>query len=178
VARDWSTDGAELNDLGHKIDSADVPDMREDRTAVYRRFRRTIRQAGATDFDQVEWRYNDHKNLVPVALLELTRVDGNMPVPAGYLNAILARYMERDWQGALAVAGAGYLGVRAWIVAFRYDLTEFWVYNLSDRRGWFHGDVAWYERWISALDYRSRSDTHDPDTGASVKSGSPKAGGV
>jgi len=120
--------------------------MAEDRTAPYRKMRRTFKQAGATDFDQVEWRYDGFGELIPVALLELTRVDGNVYVPPTYFEAILKRFIERDWQGQLACKGAELLGTTAWIVAFRHDLTEFWIYNLSDRRGWASGNQAWYEK--------------------------------
>ena len=131
--------------------SAQLPDHREDRIARYRLFRRTIEQAGATDFDQVEWRFKSEGEPYPVALLEMSRVDGSKPVPETYLEAVLHRIVERDWQGRFAKAAAERLGCRAWIVLFRHDLSEFWVYNLSESDGWWHTDCEGYRDWITKM---------------------------
>lgn len=150
MKRDWTHEGAIRNEQGHKIGTEDVPDIREDRTAAYRKWRRSLPQAGATDFDQVEWRYRN-KELEPVALLELTRVDGNVSLPPSYLQSILDRFEKRDWQGKLAKRAALQLGVKAWIVAFRHDLTDFWVYNLTDGRGWWTMTQGEYSAWLQRM---------------------------
>lgn len=88
----------------------------------------------------------------PVAVLELSRVDGNEHVPDTYLNAVLARYDRRDGQGAAITRIAAILGVDAWIILFRWDLTEFWAFNLTERKGWFKNiSPENYERWIRRL---------------------------
>ena len=151
IARDWESSGRVENDLGHKVDSLQIADIKEDRTAAYRAFRRTIKQAGATDFDQIEWRFNEGGHPYPVGLLELSRVDGNVRLPQTYLDNVLTRIMKRDWQGRLAVRAAEILRVRAWMVLFRWDLTEFWVYNLTHTRGWWWLDKESYMSWLSGL---------------------------
>src|SRR5262245_47230829 len=63
----------------------------EDRTAKYRDWRRTLnRQLYVSDIDQMEWRIVDDE-VEPVALLELTRIDGDLPIPPTYLAHILDR---------------------------------------------------------------------------------------
>ncbi len=151
INRDWSCEGKVTDEAGRKIDSLDLPDKKEDRGAAYAAFRRPLGLGVVMDFDQVEYRRDANGDLVPAALLELTRVDGNIPVPKTYLAAILARYQKRDRQSQLVCEGARRLGTTAWIVAFRHDLTEFWIYNLSDERGWWSGDQKWYVEFLEGL---------------------------
>jgi hypothetical protein len=103
------------------------------------------------DVDQVEWRRDEEGEPYPVATIELTRVDGNRPVPASYLQKILDRFGERDFQAAHSKHVADALGVYCFIVAFRHDLSEFWVYNLSGGRGWWHLLPGQYERFLRGL---------------------------
>ena len=104
-----------------------------------------------TDVDQVEWRVIDGL-LQPVAVLELSRVDGHRPVPSTYLLAVLDRMFGRDQQGACAVRVAEALGVRGYVVLFRHDLTEFWVWRFgSGRDRWAHGDADTYARFLREL---------------------------
>lgn len=105
----------------------------------------------ATDVDQVEWRQGKGGELHAVAVFELTRVEGNMPVPPTYLDAVLARFTKRDGQAGTAKRVAKQLGVKAWIVLFRWDLTGFWVYNLTDDRGWFGLSKVAYQEWVKSL---------------------------
>lgn len=114
----------------------------EDRAVIYREWHRTLsKKFAATDIDLIEWRYRGGV-LIPVAVMEITRVDPEVKVTVNYLAAILKRMNERDTQGAAARYVAEKLGCRVWIVAFRYDLSEFWVYNLTDSQGWFHRTLA------------------------------------
>ena len=87
----------------------------------------------------------------PVAVLELTRVDGSVPVPPTYLQRILDRIRERDPQARVACELATRCGVFAFLVAWRWDCTEFWIYNLSASRGWWHLPPNQYQRWIDSL---------------------------
>jgi len=134
-------------------------DSNEDRCAAYRRWHRLLgREFPVLDVDQVEWRKRECGELYPVATIELTRVDGDRPVPPGYLSAILGRFDERDFQGRHSRVVAEALDVKCWIVAFRWDLGGFWVYNLTDGQGWFPDphdssgyDAHKYKRWLRRL---------------------------
>jgi hypothetical protein len=124
---------------------------REDRTAPYRDWR--WRLGGGlyvNDIDQVEWRLRGGQ-ITPVAVLELTRVNGTMPVPARYLDNILQRICHRDPQGRVAVEIADRLVVCAYLVLWRWDLSEFWCYNLTDGKGWQHWNRQQYQAWLKAL---------------------------
>jgi len=148
---DWTSDDSKKFVPGTRS-KARQRDDKEDRTIAYRDWRRTFPKGSpfTTDLDQIEIRRIDGQ-LQPVAVLELTRTDGTGPVGQGYLNAITDRFYKRDGQAALAVHLADRLDCKAAIVLFREDLTEFWVFNLSDRDGWFHMTAAQYQRWISRL---------------------------
>ena len=124
---------------------------REDRTLDYRLWRFNMpRGLYTTDVDQVEWRVRDGE-MVPVAILELTRIDGDRtPVP-NYFKAILDRYEKRDSQKHTITHIASRLGVDAFIVAYLEDLSEFMLYNLSESTGWEHMDKDTYQDWIKQL---------------------------
>jgi hypothetical protein len=109
------------------------------------------------DIDQVEWRVIDEVP-TPVAMLELSRVDGNVHLPPSYMKAVLDRFNKRDGQGETIRAFAKSLEVKAWIVLFRWDLTEFWVYNLTDSRGWWEMKKPKYEHWIRNLSKESNNE--------------------
>lgn len=134
---------------------------REDRCAGYRDWRLGFGDGCyVADVDQVEWRIRGGV-LVPVATLELTRLDGEMLHPKAYLAGTLRRRFPPEgsseankghgFQTHHAVNVAKKLGVPCFVVIFKWDLTHFWVYNLSDRRGWWEMDKERYERWIRML---------------------------
>ncbi|HUZ01627.1 MAG TPA: hypothetical protein VMU89_14860 [Thermomicrobiaceae bacterium] len=149
ISEDWSSDetlrpDGEVRKARQRRDS-------EDRALSYRQWRY---QFGGgcfvSDIDQVEWRVVDGAP-TPVGVLELSRVDGNVRVPESYRTAVIERFTKRDGQATSVIEMAKRLGTTAWVVLFRWDLTEFWVYNLSDRRGWWALRPAAYENWIRAL---------------------------
>ncbi len=123
----------------------------EDRAADYRNWRH---QFGGgcyvSDVDQLEWRIVDDEIRI-VASIELSRVDGNVPIPDSYQDAVVNRFGNRDGQSKIIREVAARLGVPAWIVLFRWDLSEFWVFNLSEARGWWHLSPAKYRSWIKSL---------------------------
>jgi len=143
VAADWSAKfGASKG--RQRVDT-------EDRAAPFRDWRRSLgRPYYVCDIDQVEWRMIDGRP-VPVAVMELTRVDGNVAIPATYLEAILTRFTKRDGQGAATKAFAELMGVKAWIVLFRWDMSELWLYNLTDGRGWWRRDKRVVGKWIEGM---------------------------
>lgn len=122
-----------------------------DRTSAYREWRWGLGNSlYVNDVDQVEWRMVNGE-IRPVAVIELTRVDGSVPVPPAYLKAILDRMTGRDPQGRVAVEVASRLGVCAYVVAWRWDLTEFWGYNLSRNVGWKLWTANEYRAWLASL---------------------------
>jgi hypothetical protein len=124
----------------------------QDRVAEYRRWRRQFGHgAYVTDIDQVEYRRDQEGGLHPVATLELTRVEVGKTVGPGYLDSILDRYNKRDDQGTTARLWAWHLGVCVYIVLFREDLSEFWVYNLTNDKGWREMHQAQYKAWLIAF---------------------------
>lgn len=92
----------------------------------------------ALDSDLIEWRIRGGQ-LVPVAVTELTRVDLGVVVSRRYLDAILNRY-NTTMQGKTARYLAEALRTKAWIVLFREDCSEFWLYPLSDGGKWQRKD--------------------------------------
>jgi hypothetical protein len=89
------------------------------------------------DVDFIEWRYRNGE-LVPVGVMEVTRVDRDRTVDAHYLDAIVRRFEQRDLQAVAARKVAEALKTKAYIILFRQDCSEFWVCNLTDRAGWMH----------------------------------------
>jgi hypothetical protein len=144
VATDWSERNGPIKGK-QRTDS-------EDRTIEYRAWRHTLGNGlYAADIDQVEWRVRDGVP-VPVAVLELSRVDGNVRVPPAYLEAVVDRMTRRDGQASAVTHFASLLGVKAWVVLFRWDLTEYWVYNLSTPRDrWWHLAPDKYRDWLVSL---------------------------
>ncbi len=142
VSEDWSSNRAQGTKGKQRKD-------REDRAAGYREWRQAFGGGCyVEDVDQVEWRKGVSGELCPVATLELTRLDGNRNPPATYLQNILARFGERDFQATHSRHVAGALGVSCFVVLFRWDLSEFWIYNLSEKRGWWHLTQDRYMRWL------------------------------
>jgi hypothetical protein len=121
-------------------------DDREDRTIAYRIWRRGVEGSPYTsDVDQVEWIFVDGR-VVPVAVLELTRIDHERIGPA-YLQAILDRY-DRQGQGMFARHVGRALQCNAYIVAYRYDLSTYHLYNLTQNRGWVTMTQEEYSIWL------------------------------
>ena len=122
----------------------------EDRTMAYRDLRRLYKGTYTQDIDQLEYSFYGEE-IVLVAILELTRVDYNPNFPNGptpkYFEKILERFYY-DNQARLAVEVAERLGIEAYIVAFDEPLDRFWVYNLSQKRGWKFFNRENYFAWI------------------------------
>ena len=102
------------------------------------------------DVDFIEWRYR-HGQLVAVGVMEVTRVDSGKEVTPQYLNAIIERFTRRDLQASAARKVAAALGTKAYIVLFREDCSEFWVYNLTDSQGWHYFIPQGMERFLENL---------------------------
>lgn len=143
VSEDWGA-----NREAHK--GHQRKDM-EDRLAFYRAWRFSWGGgAFVSDLDQIEWRVMDGK-IRPVAVFEMTRLDGDMKPPQTYFDAIEKRFSTRDGQGGAVLEFACRLGVPAAIVLFRHDLSEFWVYVLSNPTKWFHFAAPAYQLWVQGL---------------------------
>lgn len=122
------------------------------RAKPYSEWHRTLdKSLLALDVDYIEWRFKDG-NLYPVAVIEVTRTDKGKVVNNAYLNTIRERFEVRDLQGRAAVRVATALGVKAFIVLFREDCSEFWLYNLSDRKGWCYFTPLQMEEFLLKLE--------------------------
>jgi hypothetical protein len=102
------------------------------------------------DVDFIEWRFKNGE-LVAVGVMEVTRVDSGKAVNANYLNAIIARFEERDIQARAARKVAQALGTKAYIILFRDNCSEFWVYNLTDKIDWKHFNSKEMEAFLLDL---------------------------
>lgn len=121
------------------------------RAKPYSDWHRTLnRRLLMSDVDFIEWRYRDG-GLVAVGVMEVTRVDAGRRVTRGYLGAIIRRFEQRDFQARVARKVANALGTKAYIVLFREDCSEFWVYNLTDHEGWVYFDEAGMEQFLENL---------------------------
>jgi hypothetical protein len=117
------------------------------------------------DMDAVELRHRDGAP-VPVAVTELSRIDGALPLPDSYLRAVETRFFGRDAQGGLIRLLADRLGVPAFLVLFGKELTAFYILHL-DRRTWSRQlSEAEYCRWQETLPF--------PDCGAAELPGERK----
>jgi hypothetical protein len=127
----------------HKID--------EYRAKPYSDFHRTLdRKLLTQDVDFVEYRRRNGR-LTPVAVIEVTRADQHIFVGQGYLNGIIERYTQFGMQAEATLLVARALNVEAYVVLFRQDCSEFWVYNLSRHSGWEKKTPAEYEEFLKSL---------------------------
>jgi hypothetical protein len=123
----------------------------ENRIKPYSDWHRTLdRRLYMADVDFIEWRYRNN-DLVAVGVMEVTRVDLAKEVNQGYLDSIVQRFEQRDLQARVARKVAEALQTKAYIVLFREDCSEFWVYNLTDRRGWGHYNPQQMEDFLLRL---------------------------
>lgn len=145
-------------------------DDKEDRSIIYRDFRREVgktekngrfrKTAYTSDLDQVEYLFVKGEP-IPIAIFEITRYDfdeydGPNSSWAKYRSSILDRYFIRDAQGKFIQAIAEKLDCEAWIVLFRNDLESFWLFDLMHRDAlWIHKDADQYKVWLA--DMRSRA---------------------
>ena len=148
---------AELRKAGGKRTAvgtkAQQIDNNIDRTFAFRKWRRNIPDPApyTTDVDMIEWVYVDDEPKA-VAVLELTRIDYNIKYPTvkpSYLAAIKERYEKGQEKLACKVAQA--LDCCAYIVAFKEDLTQFYVCNLTRDKGWRAMSEEGYEQWLRDL---------------------------
>lgn len=129
----------------------------EDRSMKYREWHAKLGKGFyANDVDQIEWR-GTGVNGFPVAVIELSRIDEELQNPHAYRKAVLERFTIRDAQAFYAVRVATALGVCAFIVLFKFDLSEFHVYNLTKKKGWFVYDQPGYADFLRLIDSRERA---------------------
>ena len=149
IREDWGNDSTKHMAI-HKTKDKQRKDS-EDRLSDYRKWRWKFGNGCyVNDIDQLEWRMVEGET-TPVALLEMTRVDGSIPVPPTYLDSILKRFKERDGQRKIMLRVCDLLGVDVYIVCYRWDLTEFWVYNLSNGSKWIKLSKEKYEQCIKNM---------------------------
>ena len=121
----------------------------EDGTREYRDWHRTLdRHLYANDIDQIEWRSGPDGKPFPVALMELTEIRINTP---NLMDQILDRFEVKTSQAEFSRTIADKLGVNAYIVAYAAGLNYFFLYNLSEKKGWVRFSQAQYKHWLSLL---------------------------
>ena len=104
----------------------------------------------SSDVDSIEWRFVDGE-LKAVGVMEITRVDDGITVGEKYLSSILDRFINRDLQSKTATRVAEVLNTKVYIILFRENCKEFWLYNLTDRKGWTHLNEYWMSYFIRNL---------------------------
>ena len=112
----------------------------EDRIKEYMLWHRSLdRSLLMLDIDAIEWRISDSQ-IKAVGVFEITRVDRDKTVNEGYLQAILDRFFQRDFQSKSAITVAQKLDTKAYITLYRQGCSEFWVYCLSKGKTgkWLH----------------------------------------
>ena len=108
----------------------------EDRLIDYRNWKYKQKYLWTTDLDQIEWTKENGED-VPVAILEMTRIDNDYSIPPNsYFDSIVQRMFTRDTQGRKAVILANKLNVPAFIVAYLKNMTYFIMYDMKKRDGW------------------------------------------
>lgn len=123
----------------------------EDRALAYRQWHYTLpAHCWLSDVDGIEWRLVDGQP-VPAAIIELSRIDGALPLPASYLRAVETRFFDRDAQGSLIRRTAEILGVPAYLVLFARDLSAFYILDLGRRRWAKPLTRAAYGHWLQGL---------------------------
>jgi hypothetical protein len=123
----------------------------ENRVLPYSLWHRTLHKSlYMLDVDFVEWRFKYGK-MIPVGVMEVTRVDNGKTVDSHYCAEILERYDERDFQGRATRIISNALGTKSYIVLFREDCSEFWVFNLTDNAGWAHYNPSEMEAFLKSL---------------------------
>ncbi|MBV9673356.1 MAG: hypothetical protein JO076_11115 [Verrucomicrobia bacterium] len=123
----------------------------ENRILPYSLWHRTLdRSLLMLDVDFIEWRFKDGE-LIPAGVMEVTRVDMGKVVDQGYLESIVRRYDMRDLQGRVAREVAKALKTRAYVVLFREDCSEFWVYDLTYNRGWAYFNPEEMEAFLKRI---------------------------
>jgi hypothetical protein len=121
-----------------------------DRSLHYKEWRRGIKRCCVSDIDHVEWRYWMDVPY-PVAILELTTYDGDEPDPT-YMENIIKRWSE-EFKGKSMIQLSKRLQINCYIVLFsREEITDFYVYNYTQQKGWKRMDKKEYSRWIESLD--------------------------
>jgi hypothetical protein len=117
---------------------------------VYKAWHREhcARESYVMNIDQLEYRYRDGV-MVPVAIIETTHYNAAHDMQNLHAN-VLARLEQSARPMLVKVAEA--LGIKAWCVLHDEGITQFYVYNLTDSRGWF-GPVRpeRLARWLDGL---------------------------
>lgn len=119
---------------------------REDRLIDYREWKYKQKMLWTTDLDQIEWSTENGAD-IPVAILEMTRIDNYKIPPDSYFDDIINRMFVRDTQGRKAVILANRLKVPAFIVAYLKTMKKFIMYDMINRNGWKTLNEDEYINW-------------------------------
>lgn len=121
------------------------------RARPYSEWHRSLgRSYYSSDIDSIEWRFVDGE-LKAVGVMEITRVDNGIFVNDKYLSSILDRFTNRDLQSRTALKVSKALETNTYIILFRENCKEFWIYNLTSKKGWIHLNTFWMSQFIKNL---------------------------
>lgn len=132
IKSDWKN--VQLTEVGTK--AVQRPDKIINAWFFYRWHSMLGKQYPALDVDLVEWRY-DELGLYPAAVVEITSVGNSIPTESidRYLEKIIERY-HRNLQGRTLFLTSQALKCEPYIILFRLNLKQFWVYNWRYKENW------------------------------------------
>ncbi|PKN12747.1 MAG: hypothetical protein CVU69_05130 [Deltaproteobacteria bacterium HGW-Deltaproteobacteria-4] len=135
-----------INDQGSKsVQRSDKGHV--DRSENYLKWHREQgRELYMQDIDCIEYKFINGE-VVPLSVNEITMVESGIAVTTNYLNAIVDRF-NRDAQYKVITSIAKILGVEARVVLYREDCTEFWLYNLTKKKGWLERTPEQMKDWL------------------------------
>ena len=140
----------ETTDSGAKAHQRD--DL-EDRALLFKLWHRDLDPSlYSTDIDQIEWR-SINGRLTPVAVYEITRIDGDADPPPAYYESILKRFEERDMQADSVVMVARALKTKPYIILYHKNLKRFHVYDFGSKT-WYHYNEPRMVMFIEKLPYK------------------------
>ena len=126
--------------------------IEDDRVMEYRKWRMGLKVGKVQDIDQLEYKIVDGQ-VIPLAILELTKVEGCVIYPERYLYKI---EQTRVKQMMVTTAIARYLNIPAYYVVFEDGVTlgtgRMWNLRLHDREnGWTLTTIERLEEWLRNL---------------------------
>ena len=116
-----------------------------ERAGEYKRWRMGLGEGLVVDIDQVEFRTNPDGSYRIAAIIELSKVEGEILNPGAYLSTVVR---NRKRQLDLIEAVAWKLDVPAWYVIFTEGLSDVYVLPITTTRKWHHMSIA---EWRSVL---------------------------
>lgn len=112
----------------------------------------------STDFDFVEWSFNWNGDLVAAAVIDATQADNTINVSDTYLESILKRF-NTQMQGKCLTFASTNFRCNSYILLFRQDCSEFWLYNWTEKKGWKYMTREEHIEWLIQIHKLAKSKT-------------------